>query len=111
MADLKSQTLNVSVWHNNSFGRNIFLGEVDLDLSEWDFNNTEINEYTLKSRVKTCLYVASKVQEGLDFFSLKFSSGSIRNPSSIDLTSNRKQGADESGSEICGTDIQQWAAD
>ncbi|XP_053298056.1 synaptotagmin-like protein 2 isoform X2 [Pleuronectes platessa] len=28
-----------------------FLGEVELDLSEWDFSNTQINEYTLKSRV------------------------------------------------------------
>ncbi|XP_069366396.1 uncharacterized protein sytl2a isoform X3 [Paralichthys olivaceus] len=48
---LKTLNLNVSVWHNDTFGRNSFLGEVDLDLSEWDFNNTQINEYTLKSRV------------------------------------------------------------
>ncbi|XP_035035238.1 synaptotagmin-like protein 2 isoform X8 [Hippoglossus stenolepis] len=48
---LKTQNLNVSVWHNDTFGRNSFLGEVDLDLSEWDFSNTQINEYTLKSRV------------------------------------------------------------
>ncbi|XP_024921697.1 synaptotagmin-like protein 2 isoform X5 [Cynoglossus semilaevis] len=48
---LKTQNLNVSVWHNDTFGRNSFLGEVELDLSEWDFNNTRINEYMLKSRV------------------------------------------------------------
>ncbi|XP_060941347.1 synaptotagmin-like protein 2 [Limanda limanda] len=48
---LKTQNLYVSVWHNDTFGRNSFLGEVDLDLSEWDFSNTQINEYTLKSRV------------------------------------------------------------
>ncbi|XP_053298060.1 synaptotagmin-like protein 2 isoform X5 [Pleuronectes platessa] len=48
---LKTQNLNVSVWHNDTFGRNSFLGEVELDLSEWDFSNTQINEYTLKSRV------------------------------------------------------------
>ncbi|KAM9348013.1 synaptotagmin-like protein 2 [Symphorus nematophorus] len=48
---LKTQNLNMSVWHNDTFGRNSFLGEVDLDLSEWDFSNTQINEYTLKSRV------------------------------------------------------------
>lgn len=47
---LKSQHLNVSVWHNDTFGRNGFLGEVDLDLSEWDFNNATINEYTLRAR-------------------------------------------------------------
>ncbi|XP_034034741.1 synaptotagmin-like protein 2 isoform X7 [Thalassophryne amazonica] len=50
MEELKRQNLNVSVWHNDTFGRNAFLGEVDLDLSEWDFNNTQINEYTLKPR-------------------------------------------------------------
>ncbi|XP_058483982.1 synaptotagmin-like protein 2 isoform X5 [Solea solea] len=48
---LRTHNLNVSVWHNDVFGRNIFLGEVDLDLSEWDFSNTQINEYTLKARV------------------------------------------------------------
>ncbi|XP_033955374.1 synaptotagmin-like protein 2 [Pseudochaenichthys georgianus] len=51
MGGLKTQSLNMSVWHNNTFGRNSFLGEVDLDLSEWDFSNTHINEYALKARV------------------------------------------------------------
>ncbi|XP_008278263.1 synaptotagmin-like protein 2 isoform X3 [Stegastes partitus] len=53
MEVLKTQNLNVSIWHNNTFGRNSFLGEVDLDLSEWDFRNTQINEYALKARVST----------------------------------------------------------
>lgn len=52
MAVLKTQELNISVWHHDTFGRNSFLGEVDLDLSEWDFNNTQINDYPLKARVK-----------------------------------------------------------
>lgn len=52
MEVLKTQTLSVSVWHNDTFGRNAFLGKVDLDLSEWDFSNTQINEYALKARVK-----------------------------------------------------------
>lgn len=52
MEVLKTQDLNISVWHNDTFGRNSFLGEVDLDLSEWDFSNTQINEYTLKARVR-----------------------------------------------------------
>ncbi|XP_023132252.2 synaptotagmin-like protein 2 isoform X5 [Amphiprion ocellaris] len=51
MEVLKTQNLNISVWHNNTFGRNSFLGEVDLDLSEWDFRNTQINDYTLKARI------------------------------------------------------------
>ncbi|XP_068186432.1 synaptotagmin-like protein 2 isoform X2 [Antennarius striatus] len=51
MEDLKIQTLNMSVWHNDPFRRNCFLGEVDVDMSEWDFSNTLINEYALKARV------------------------------------------------------------
>ncbi|TDH04535.1 hypothetical protein EPR50_G00133750 [Perca flavescens] len=51
MEVLKTQNLNISVWHNNTFGWNSFLGEVDLDLSEWDFSNTHINEFPLKARV------------------------------------------------------------
>ncbi|XP_028277809.1 synaptotagmin-like protein 2 isoform X8 [Parambassis ranga] len=51
MEVLKTQNLNISVWHNDTFGRNSYLGEVDLDLSEWDFNNTQINEYALKANV------------------------------------------------------------
>ncbi|XP_056262427.1 synaptotagmin-like protein 2 isoform X2 [Pseudoliparis swirei] len=52
MEVLKTLFLNISVWQNNTFGRNSFLGEVDLDMSIWDFSNTHINEYTLKARVK-----------------------------------------------------------
>lgn len=65
MEVLKTQNLNITVWHNDTFGRNSFLGEVDLDLSEWDFNNTQINEYSLKPRVKSlflytvCVYCRS----------------------------------------------------
>lgn len=51
MEVLKTQNFNISIWHNDTFGRNSFLGEVDLDLSEWDFSNTQINEYALKARV------------------------------------------------------------
>ncbi|XP_038128024.1 synaptotagmin-like protein 2 isoform X2 [Cyprinodon tularosa] len=53
LEELKKQTLIVSVWHNDLFGRNSFLGDVDLNLSEWDFKNAEINEYKLKAKVST----------------------------------------------------------
>ncbi|KAJ7996800.1 hypothetical protein DPEC_G00222290 [Dallia pectoralis] len=53
METLKTQNLDVSVWHNNNFGRNSFLGKVDLDLSDWDFSDTQMNDYALKERMKT----------------------------------------------------------
>ncbi|XP_066518658.1 synaptotagmin-like protein 2 isoform X2 [Hoplias malabaricus] len=50
MEYLKTQILNVSVWHNDTFARNSFLGEIEIDLSTWDFGNTKINSSYLKSR-------------------------------------------------------------
>ncbi|KAJ8399033.1 hypothetical protein AAFF_G00417000 [Aldrovandia affinis] len=50
METLKSQKMNISVWHNDTFGRNSFLGEVDVDLSKWDFRNTHMNDFTLKPK-------------------------------------------------------------
>ncbi|XP_009986014.1 PREDICTED: synaptotagmin-like protein 2 isoform X1 [Tauraco erythrolophus] len=50
---LKTQSLNISVWHNDTFGRNSFLGEVELDLGTWDWNdksNRQINWFPLKPR-------------------------------------------------------------
>ncbi|XP_053241492.1 synaptotagmin-like protein 2 isoform X8 [Podarcis raffonei] len=50
---LASQRLNVSVWHNDTFGRNSFLGEVELDLGEWDWEdrqNKQMIWYPLKPR-------------------------------------------------------------
>ncbi|XP_063004833.1 synaptotagmin-like protein 2 isoform X5 [Melospiza melodia melodia] len=50
---LKNQSLNISVWHNDTFGRNSFLGEVELDLGAWDWNDPsskQINWFPLKPR-------------------------------------------------------------
>ncbi|XP_026138283.1 synaptotagmin-like protein 2 isoform X1 [Carassius auratus] len=50
MEYLTSQVLNLSAWHNDTFGRNSFLGEIELDLSSWDFNDTEWKLLPLKPR-------------------------------------------------------------
>ncbi|NXD92913.1 SYTL2 protein, partial [Chaetorhynchus papuensis] len=50
---LKNQSLNISVWHNDTFGRNSFLGEVELDFGAWDWNdpsNKQISWFPLKPR-------------------------------------------------------------
>lgn len=52
---LKSQVLNLSVWHHDTFGKNSFLGEVEMDLSVWDFRNTQMNYMSLKARVSFTL--------------------------------------------------------
>ncbi|KAM3827403.1 synaptotagmin-like protein 2 isoform 2-T3 [Vipera latastei] len=44
------QKLNLSVWHNDSLGRNSFLGEMEIDLASWDWRNNKLNWYMLKPR-------------------------------------------------------------
>lgn len=52
MEYLRTQTLILSVWHHDTFGRNSFLGEVDVDLSKWDFDHARLNHLALKPKVK-----------------------------------------------------------
>ncbi|XP_069747051.1 synaptotagmin-like protein 2 isoform X7 [Narcine bancroftii] len=47
---LMAQTLNLSVWHNDTFGRNSFLGEVVMELDKWNWNNKQMEWYNLKPR-------------------------------------------------------------
>ncbi|XP_042335780.1 synaptotagmin-like protein 2 isoform X2 [Sceloporus undulatus] len=44
------QKLNLSVWHNDPLGRNSFLGEIEVDLAGWDWQNNKLNWYMLKPR-------------------------------------------------------------
>uniref|UniRef100_A0A8C4QEU8 Synaptotagmin-like 2a n=1 Tax=Eptatretus burgeri TaxID=7764 RepID=A0A8C4QEU8_EPTBU len=46
-SDLANRILNLSVWHNDMFGRNVFLGEVNLILNSWDWTNQTLNWYSL----------------------------------------------------------------
>ncbi|XP_029963832.1 synaptotagmin-like protein 2 isoform X2 [Salarias fasciatus] len=56
---LRTQTLILSVWHHDTFGRNSFLGEVDVDLSKWDFDHTQMNYLALKARATPTLAPSS----------------------------------------------------
>ncbi|KAM4846836.1 synaptotagmin-like protein 2 isoform 2-T2 [Thomomys bottae] len=50
---LKTQKLHLSVWHRDTFKRNSFLGEVELDLEAWDWDNkqnTQLRWYPLKRK-------------------------------------------------------------
>ncbi|KAA8594057.1 hypothetical protein FQN60_004891 [Etheostoma spectabile] len=55
MEYLRTQTLILSVWHHDTFGRNSFLGEVEVDLSKWDFDHTQMNYLALKARAAPTL--------------------------------------------------------
>lgn len=36
---LLTRILQFSVWHHDRFGRNAFLGEVEIPMDSWDFEN------------------------------------------------------------------------
>ncbi|XP_038144578.1 synaptotagmin-like protein 1 isoform X1 [Cyprinodon tularosa] len=49
--ELSSRTLNLSVWHAEPLGRNIFLGEVEVALGLWDWTSTQPLWQDLQPRV------------------------------------------------------------
>ncbi|KAK7899152.1 hypothetical protein WMY93_020005 [Mugilogobius chulae] len=51
VGELRSRTLNLSVWHAESLGRNVFLGEVELALGGWDWTCTQPLWQNLQPRV------------------------------------------------------------
>ncbi|XP_058474333.1 synaptotagmin-like protein 1 isoform X1 [Solea solea] len=51
MGELRSRTLNLSVWHAEPLGRNVFLGEVEVPLCHWDWTCTQPLWQDLQPRV------------------------------------------------------------
>ncbi|XP_029920400.1 synaptotagmin-like protein 1 isoform X2 [Myripristis murdjan] len=49
--ELRSRTLNLSVWHAEALGRNVFLGEVEVVLALWDWTTTQPMWHDLQPRV------------------------------------------------------------
>ncbi|PIO24542.1 hypothetical protein AB205_0125140, partial [Aquarana catesbeiana] len=48
---LETRTLQLSVWHNDRFGRNSFLGEVNIPLDAYNFENQEDEIFTLQAKM------------------------------------------------------------
>ncbi|XP_019403507.1 PREDICTED: synaptotagmin-like protein 1 [Crocodylus porosus] len=48
--ELQSRVLNASVWHHDPLGRNLFLGEVEIALSTWDWGNVHPEWFNLQPR-------------------------------------------------------------
>ncbi|XP_018102116.1 synaptotagmin-like protein 5 isoform X1 [Xenopus laevis] len=48
---LETRTLQLTVWHNDRFGRNSFLGEVDIPLDSWNFENQEDESFPLQPKM------------------------------------------------------------
>ncbi|XP_017280025.1 synaptotagmin-like protein 1 isoform X2 [Kryptolebias marmoratus] len=70
IGELRSRTLNLSVWHAEALGRNVFLGEVEVALGLWDWTCTQPLWQDLQPRVHLC--PDSLSCRGSVTFSIKF---------------------------------------
>ncbi|KAK2839941.1 hypothetical protein Q5P01_013681 [Channa striata] len=52
-SQLETRTLQVSVWHNDRFGHNSFLGEVDLTFDSWEFDSQIEEWYALQPKAES----------------------------------------------------------
>ncbi|XP_077446648.1 synaptotagmin-like protein 1 isoform X2 [Stigmatopora argus] len=68
--ELKSRTLNLSVWHAEPLARNVFLGEVEVPLGLWDWNCMQPFWQDLQPRF--FLGAESATTRGTLSFSIKF---------------------------------------
>lgn len=54
-SQLETRTLQVSVWHNDRFGHNSFLGEVELSFDSWEFDSQIEEWYALQPKVESSM--------------------------------------------------------
>ncbi|XP_068431804.1 synaptotagmin-like protein 1 isoform X2 [Clinocottus analis] len=70
VGELRSRTLNLSVWHAQPLGRNVFLGEVEVTLGLWDWTCSLPQWQDLQPRIH--LNPDSISSRGLILLSIKF---------------------------------------
>ncbi|KAI1885399.1 hypothetical protein AGOR_G00219750 [Albula goreensis] len=54
-SQLETRTLQLSVWHNDRFGHNSFLGEVELTFDSWDFEKPTEEWFSLQPRMENSM--------------------------------------------------------
>uniref|UniRef100_A0A9J7Z6W1 Si:ch211-266g18.6 n=1 Tax=Cyprinus carpio carpio TaxID=630221 RepID=A0A9J7Z6W1_CYPCA len=83
--ELPDKTLNLSVWHNDSRGRNVFLGQVEIRFKTWDWGHEALTWYNLQP--KTSENQESQESNGLLSVSLKYVPPVSGTVSNIDVVS------------------------
>ncbi|XP_073678332.1 synaptotagmin-like protein 1 [Garra rufa] len=68
--DLQARVLSMSVWHMERMRRNLFLGEVEVRLGQWDWSQSQPTWHNLQPRVK--LSPDDIISRGTILFSIKF---------------------------------------
>uniref|UniRef100_UPI00358F70D9 synaptotagmin-like protein 4 isoform X2 n=1 Tax=Myxine glutinosa TaxID=7769 RepID=UPI00358F70D9 len=51
-SQLVTRTLQFSVWHHDRFGRNVFLGEAEIDMDTWNLENRTKHWLALRPKIK-----------------------------------------------------------
>ncbi|XP_053084451.1 synaptotagmin-like protein 1 [Pangasianodon hypophthalmus] len=69
-SDLLARVLSVSVWHMERVRRNLFLGEVEVQLSQWDWSQSKPAWYPLQPRVQ--MNPEAVLSRGTILLSIKF---------------------------------------
>ncbi|KAL7830438.1 hypothetical protein SRHO_G00315650 [Serrasalmus rhombeus] len=69
-SELQARVLSVSVWHLERVRRNLFLGEVEVGLTQWDWGRSQPTWYPLQPRVQ--MNPDAIISRGTVLFSLKF---------------------------------------
>ncbi|KAJ8351863.1 hypothetical protein SKAU_G00233390 [Synaphobranchus kaupii] len=54
-SQLETRTLQLSVWHNDRFGHNSFLGEVEVAFDSWEFERQSEEWFSLQPKVERCM--------------------------------------------------------
>ncbi|XP_051520285.1 synaptotagmin-like protein 1 isoform X1 [Myxocyprinus asiaticus] len=68
--DLQARVLSMSVWHMERMRRNVFLGEVEVRLGQWDWSQSQPTWHTLQPRVR--ISPDAIISRGTILFSVKF---------------------------------------
>uniref|UniRef100_A0A8B9KDG0 Synaptotagmin-like protein 1 n=1 Tax=Astyanax mexicanus TaxID=7994 RepID=A0A8B9KDG0_ASTMX len=69
-SELQARVLSVSVWHMERVRRNLFLGEVEVGLDQWDWGRSQPTWYSLQPRVQ--MNPDAIISRGTILFSMKF---------------------------------------
>lgn len=70
-SELENRTLWVTVWHNDRFGRNDFLGEVTINFDYFRFGDSSAKWYPLQERIES-VPAANLTYKGDLFLSIKY---------------------------------------
>ncbi|XP_048884740.1 synaptotagmin-like protein 4 isoform X2 [Brienomyrus brachyistius] len=96
-SQLVTRSLQLSVWHHDRFGRNAFLGEVELPLDCRDLNSSHEEYVPLRPKVSAASQSAFAQYKGELMISLKFVAAGEVSSGTVKVKDKKKKTKDEGG--------------